>query len=280
MAVQLYAIKDTGLEDIFEELRATDEDEPVYIYVAKSPPKSKKDNIWNKSRGHPDSSRLPQTVTRESSFNLSLDDDDMNSTCTPYRLPRLSPRADDQTPNSDIDNAHAPPEDSKSANEDKVWSRYGYEKIIRIPELGPQVRMLVPPPKSYQGGSPFPQPGPRFKNAAITPTVRSVPWTLSRELNDSHLQLYQSNHTRVHEEDYGSRQTRLEPTPTPISRSDSPAKSVKSIHWILGHNRYHTFDKKGRSHIQGPYSREFNVTCMAPQNWLKMKWGRSKTVIH
>lgn len=46
------------------------------------------------------------------------------------------------------------------------------------------------------------------------------------------------------EDDLSYRHSRLEPTPTPISRSDSPAKSVKSIHWILGHNRYHTFDKK------------------------------------
>ncbi|XP_053385974.1 uncharacterized protein LOC123539269 isoform X2 [Mercenaria mercenaria] len=230
---------------------------------------------WNKSRGQPDSSRLTQTMTRESSFNLSIDDDDMNSTCTPYRLPRLSPRLGDQSPNSDTDNSH---DDSKS--NDKVWSRYGYEKIIRIPELSPQIRMLVPPPKSYASPSPYQTPAPRFKNAAITPTARSVPWHLGRDIDDSHLQLYQSNHSRVHDEDYSSRQTRLEPTPTPISRSESPAKSVKSIHWILGHNRYHTFDKKGRSHIQGPYSREFNVTCMPPNNWLKMKWGRSKTIIH
>ncbi|XP_060602021.1 uncharacterized protein LOC132755219 [Ruditapes philippinarum] len=232
---------------------------------------------WNKSRGQPDSSRLPQPMTRESSFNLSLDDDDMTSSCTPYRLPRLSPRPGDLTPNSDTDNSHGHDE---SKSNDKVWSRYGYEKIIRIPELSPQIRMLVPPPKSFKSTSPYSATAPRFKNAAITPTVRAVPWNMGREIDDSHLQLYQSNHSRVHDDDYSSRHTRLEPTPTPISRSESPAKSVKSIHWILGHNRYHTFDKKGRSHIQGPYSREFNVTCMAPQNWLKMKWGRSKTMIH
>ena len=55
-----------------------------------------------------------------------------------------------------------------------------------------------------------------------------------------------SNQSHGLEDNVSSRSTRLEPTPTPIFRSDSPAKSVKSIHWILGHNRYHTFDKKVR----------------------------------
>ncbi|KAL4217255.1 hypothetical protein ACF0H5_023706 [Mactra antiquata] len=227
---------------------------------------------WTKSRGQPDSSRLGQPMTRESSFTLSLEDDDMQSACTPYRLPRLSPRTGDQSPVSD-DHGQDDIKSVKSAN-DKVWSRYGYEKIIRIPELGPQIRTLLP-----QGSpGPYTSPAPRFKNAAITPTVRSVPWCVERGQHDEgHLQFFQSH---LHDEDYSSRHTRVEPTPTPISRSESPAKSVKSIHWILGHNRYHTFDKKGRSHIQGPYSREFNVTCMAPQNWLRMKWGRSRTMIH
>lgn len=60
--------------------------------------------------------------------------------------------------------------------------------FFRIPELGPQIRMLIPPPsKSYSGTA----TAPRFKNAAITPTVRAVPWNFGREVEDSHLQLYQ-----------------------------------------------------------------------------------------
>ena len=60
---------------------------------------------------------------------------------------------------------------------------------------------------------------------------------------------YHSSHIRDPKEDRRSdksrsRTPRLEPTPTPISRSQSPTKSIKSIHWVLGHNRYHTFDKK------------------------------------
>lgn len=79
---------------------------------------------WTKSRGQPDSSRLAQTMSREASFTMSLDDDDMCSSCTPYRLPRLSP--EDHVPN-DAEHAH---EEMKSPD-DKVWSRYGYEKIIK-----------------------------------------------------------------------------------------------------------------------------------------------------
>lgn len=168
----------------------------------------------------------------------------------------------------------------KSPPGDKVWSRHGYEKIIRIPELSPQIRVLIPPPKPYVQSCRTPVTAPRFKQAAITPCCRSVPWTLSTPVDDSHLQLYNSTSARVHGDHSSRPSERFEPTPTPISRSNSPAKSVKSIHWILGHNRYHTFDKKGRSHVQGPYSREFNVTCMAPTNWLRMKLGRSKTMIH
>lgn len=67
-----------------------------------------------------------------------------------------------------------------------------YGCTFRIPELGPQIRMLVPPPsKSYSGASVFSATAPRFKNAAITPTVRAVPWKIGREVEDSHLQLYQ-----------------------------------------------------------------------------------------
>ncbi|XP_052237309.1 uncharacterized protein LOC127848739 isoform X2 [Dreissena polymorpha] len=233
---------------------------------------------WSKSRGNPGdiSVRSQHPVSREASFTMSLDDDDLCSTSTPYRLPRLSPGGAD-SPSPDLDRTQ---EDLRSPVHDKVWSRHGYEKIIRIPELGPQVRMLIPPSKLQASHVQAPSKTPRFKNAAITPSVRSLAWNADRP-EDVHLHLCDvSRISRGPEDDLIPRFSRLEPTPTPISRSQSPAKSVKSIHWILGHNRYHTFDKKGRGHIQGPYSREFNVTCMAPQNWLKMKWGRSKTMIH
>lgn len=238
---------------------------------------------WNKSRGQSDTGRLGLAASREASFTIPTEDDDLSVATTPYRLPRISPRGDDFSPQPDLERAvHM-----DSPEGDKVWSRYGFEKIIRIPELGPQIRVLMPPPKNYlQQLRNQTSSGPKFKSAAITPSTRSLPWNLGCDIDDP--QVYRS-HMRDAREDRmlsgkshrlsgksRSRTPRLEPTPTPISRSQSPTKSIKSIHWVLGHNRYHTFDKKGRSHVQGPYSREFNVTCMAPTNWLKMKWGRSK----
>jgi len=65
-------------------------------------------------------------MSREASFTMSQDDEDMCSSHTPYRLPRLSPNAGDQTPNSEAD-IH----DDLKSPDDKVWSRYGYEKIIK-----------------------------------------------------------------------------------------------------------------------------------------------------
>lgn len=228
---------------------------------------------WSRSRGQPDSARHGLSTSREASFTISTDDDDL-SVATPYRLPRISPRNDD-SPQPEAERfAHL-----ESPEADKVWSRYGYEKIIRVPELGPQIKVLMPPPKNYlQQYRNNTANAPKFKRAAITPSIRSLPWNLGGDIDDP--QLYRSHNKEERRSGKSrTRSPRLEPTPTPISRSDSPTKSIKSIHWVLGHNRYHTFDKNGRSHIQGPYSREFNVTCMAPNNWLRMKWGRNKTAV-
>lgn len=227
-------------------------------------------------RSQPDSIGIGQTTSRESSLTVGFNDDDMSSSCTPYRLPRLLPHFRPQSSNSDVDLALT---ESKFAASDKVWSRYGYENIIRIPELGPQIRMLLPPLRSYPKNL-HSDHGVSCKQAATTSRVPTLPLNTSPEMKDSHLQLYQCNISRVDEDAIIMRSARLDPTPSPITRNNSPTKSIKSIHWILGHNRYHTFDKMGRSHIQGPYSREFNVTCTTPHTWLKMKLGRSKTMIH
>ena len=44
------------------------------------------------------------------------------------------------------------------------------------------------------------------------------------------------------EEEYGIQHP--EPSPSPISRMESPAKSVKSIHWMLGSTKHPLFDYK------------------------------------
>ncbi|KAK2158439.1 hypothetical protein LSH36_170g01009 [Paralvinella palmiformis] len=70
------------------------------------------------------------------------------------------------------------------------------------------------------------------------------------------------------------------PLPTPVShRLMCPPKSAQSIHWTLSPMKNLHYDRKGKSKFQGPYSREFAVTCMAPTNWLRMKLGRSKTTV-
>ena len=56
-------------------------------------------------------------------------------------------------------------------------------------------------------------------------------------------------------------------------------KFCKCHYAVFALSGRYSFSFQGRSHIQGPYSREFNVTCMAPTNWLRMKWGRSKTAV-
>lgn len=81
---------------------------------------------WSRSRGHPDSARHGLTTSREASFAISTDDDDLSVATTPYRLPRISPRGD-ESPQPEIERALQ----IDSPEADKVWSRYGYEKIIR-----------------------------------------------------------------------------------------------------------------------------------------------------
>ncbi|CAD5125778.1 DgyrCDS13989 [Dimorphilus gyrociliatus] len=64
-------------------------------------------------------------------------------------------------------------------------------------------------------------------------------------------------------------------------RVPSPAKSAQSIHWTLPAQKQILFDRKGKTRSQGPYSREFSMTCSPPSIWMKMKWTpRSKTVIY
>lgn len=220
---------------------------------------------WSRTaRSLPDSkSRLTTSYSRE----LSLLDDDDDNTNIPYRLPRITPREDLR------------PE----VNEDhKVFSRFGYEPTLRVPELVPVVRMLNPPQTYSQHERQMNLAVPKFQNAAITPTVRQLQWHPVKDSNMEDVQVYKSmigNQKQKSKSDY-FRPERPEPTPSPISRTDSPAKSVKSIHWMLGSAKHPMFDNKGRTRNQGPFSREFTVTCIAPTNWMKMKWGRSRTIVN
>ncbi|KAK3598145.1 hypothetical protein CHS0354_025832 [Potamilus streckersoni] len=228
---------------------------------------SKKKQRWSKSRGIPENGHHGLSCSREASFSKSPVNDDI-ARPTPYRLPRISPR----------EGASPVVDASQSEHKDKVWSRYGYEKVIRIPELRPKVKVLIPPQALMQHFRHRNLALPPFKNAVIAPSTRSMPWHVDGESHEAR-HSFKSSLARLPERDDMPGDHSFEPTPTPIFRGESPAKSVKSIHWMLGSNRYHTFDRQGRSHVQGPYSREFNVRCIAPISWMRMKWGRSRTLI-
>ncbi|XP_033728482.1 uncharacterized protein LOC117317707 isoform X1 [Pecten maximus] len=210
---------------------------------------------WSKTARSVQGEKRP-TVSRERSF---VDDEQEVEHVIQYRLPRIS------VSREELDN------DPLDVDE-KVFSRYGYEQTVRIPELGPVVRMINPPQTYVQTDRQASMLVPRFKHAAITP--RRTPWT-SRERTDDGVSRVMSSHK------FRSESSKPEPerSPSPLSRSDSPAKSIKSIHWMLGSTKHPLFDHKGRSRYQGPFSREFTVTCIAPSNWMRMKWGRSRTTL-
>ncbi|KAK7506637.1 hypothetical protein BaRGS_00002112, partial [Batillaria attramentaria] len=112
---------------------------------------------------------------------------------TPYRLPRISPR----TPSSD-DGVVSPDVD------EKVWGRFGYEDVIRMPELGPSVHKAMMNSPSLGPGSGVPAVGvvgqrsvaaaqryrqtsmlvPKFRSAAITPSLHAP---IVRDVDDVHI---------------------------------------------------------------------------------------------
>ncbi|KAJ8320752.1 hypothetical protein KUTeg_002339 [Tegillarca granosa] len=219
---------------------------------------------------------LPEYKKPSLSREVTFSDDVDVQVSVPYRLPKISCSGDVGVPSARetfFRNFH-------SDQDDKIWSRYGYEELVRVPELGPVVHMLNRPPVTYaQQERQANLALPKFRSAAIAPSHRTMAWHTDREIED--VQIYKSMIAKTRERTHDEIITnRPEPTPSPISRSDSPAKSVKSIHWMLGSSKHPSFDNKGRSRNQGPYSREFTVTCIAPTNWLRMKWGRSKTMIN
>ncbi|XP_021366116.1 uncharacterized protein LOC110458645 isoform X2 [Mizuhopecten yessoensis] len=210
---------------------------------------------WSRTARSVQGEKRP-TVSRERSF---VDDDQEVAHVIQYRLPRINVSREDL-------------ENDPINDDEKVFSRYGFEETVRIPELGPVVRMINPPQTYAQTDRQANMLVPRFKHAAITP--RRTPWT-SRERTDDVISGVMSSHK--HRSD--SSKPEPEHSPSPVSRSESPAKSIKSIHWMLGSTKHSLFDHKGRSRYQGPFSREFTVTCIAPTNWMRMKWGRSRTTL-
>ncbi|XP_071104246.1 uncharacterized protein [Haliotis cracherodii] len=201
----------------------------------------------------------------------SVDIEEINSKpSVPYRLPRISPGVTPRLCCSE--------EESEDEVSEKMWGRFGYEEIIRIPALTPNINRVTivnNPRMSNSLNTSFGTAVPRFRTAAITPTK-----SLSKIKDE--IEAYKSLLEKANMGDNSDTAAYPDPAPSPVSRSASPTKSVKSIHWTLGSsaNKQLMFDKRGRGRAQGPFSREFTVTCFAPQNWLRLKLGRSKTMYH
>ncbi|XP_025096302.1 uncharacterized protein LOC112565184 [Pomacea canaliculata] len=193
--------------------------------------------------------------------------------CPPYRLPRITPR----TPDAALANEFADNNDDV----DKVWGRFGYEHIIRIPELTPRIHK-VPVKQSWPAlTSDLARPlGQRPLKAGQHARYGNP------SLHDPHLHRFGVRGIdEVHVYKSLRRQQTLDtedlygPIPTPVTRSASPAKSSHSVQWTLGSCSHPLFDLQGGSSKQGPFSRQFTVRCTAPPVWLRMKWGRAHTTL-
>ncbi|XP_067687335.1 uncharacterized protein [Haliotis asinina] len=201
----------------------------------------------------------------------SVDIDEINAKpSVPYRLPRISPGVTPRLCCSE--------EESEDDVSEKMWGRFGYEDIVRIPVLTPSINRVSVGNNLRMTNSlntSLAKATPRFRTAAIAPTKSIV------KIKDE-IDAYKSLLEKTNRGDNSDTAAYPEPTPSPVSRSASPTKSVKSIHWTLGSStkKQLMFDKRGRGRAQGPFSREFTVTCFAPQNWLRLKLGRSKTMYH
>ncbi|XP_064598620.1 uncharacterized protein LOC135464964 [Liolophura sinensis] len=182
--------------------------------------------------------------------------DVISETSIPYRLPKLS------QPNSVAGRSEVQVLDGKN----KIWSRFGYQddESARSPPKDPLVWKIYVPPKSFvQQMRQTNLAAPHFRDAVIAPSK-------SHDFEDL---LY---YRRLLQEKSQNAVQDACPAP-PVTRTPSPSKSARSLRWTLGPHTHSSFDKKGRSRVQGPYSREFTVTCMPPTNWLKMKLGRLPT---
>ncbi|XP_041374082.1 uncharacterized protein LOC121387123 [Gigantopelta aegis] len=200
-------------------------------------------------------------------LELNLDPTGRQKLTVPYRLPRIPPRS--------ISPVDAVVEENRPRRSETMWGRFGYEAAIRIPTLLPSVnKMMVNTPNPSTSLA-----VPRFQNAGIMPLKYRQRHRMEDDMIRSLLQKADKAHT--------ARETttcRGDPSPTPVySRVSSPTKSARSIHWTLGDHvitNSPLFDRKGRSRAQGPFSREFTVTCFAPHNWLRLKLGRSRSMMH
>ncbi|KAH9489599.1 hypothetical protein Btru_036497 [Bulinus truncatus] len=180
----------------------------------------------------------------ESSRSTSRDSVTDNSVkcSTPYRLPRLL-HGSDEPMDTDAD----------IKDIERVYGRFGFEYIVRLPELKPLTPSeFISPQRLLSQRYRQVSLVPRLRTSEMSPVYRHTP-SIDRESDSDSFQ--QSDSPRE---------------PTETARSNS-------VQWKLGQINNCAFDVTGQSHVQGPYSRGFTVRCRAPPSWMKMKWGRKTT---
>lgn len=207
---------------------------------------------------------------------------------TPYRLPHIA-------------RGYGPPQGTLARENHGLWGRHGYEDGV-WGRYGEQHRGR---PRAEMGVTASPVAGsPRVKSLVRQGTSRAAPpsscassreATLTSPTQSPQPHFYGASHGEsalyrrmllsnrersVAEGDVGM-ETDRGPTTTPFRdlRAASPAKSAYSLRWTLPPYKNLHFDKKGQGKAQGPYSREFTVTCSTPNSWLRMKLGRSKSTL-
>lgn len=218
----------------------------------------------------------PKSANETEDSVTLLDLSDISVKCsTPYRLPRIPPP---DSPTTTVEGC------DKVDPDEKIFGRFGYEDVVKMPELGPSIRKALINPHSSLAQR-YRQAGlglPKFTSAAITPAYRHTPFVHHAPQHSHSQQIYNDDDV----DDEYDQQSMFKsvdlsnPSATPVSRSVSPTKSIKSIHWALGNEKNPNFDTTGQVRAQGPFSRCFQVRCQAPPNWLRMKLGRSRTVVH
>ncbi|XP_064646335.1 uncharacterized protein LOC135499493 isoform X2 [Lineus longissimus] len=159
----------------------------------------------------------------------------------------------------------------------QLYSRQAFPTARSLNELSVD-SISLPPPKTYvQERRRANLAVPKFKRAMIAPiNDRTCGAHFANNLQRDHESSWYQRYERLRLSVEGDDEPEVYgPLPTP-HRSPSPTKSVN---WTLSPHRNASFDRKGKSHVQGPFSREFTVTCSAPTNWLRMKLGRSKTTL-
>ncbi|CAL1526786.1 unnamed protein product [Lymnaea stagnalis] len=198
-----------------------------------------------------------ETSLESSPGTPSIGDHRSGECSTPYRLPRIH-----------LENEERREVEVRDRNVEKVYGRFGYELVMRLPEVLP----LSP----GEFISPQRLLSQRYRQVGLVPRIREENIAASYRHTPS-INVATDNFSRhddLDDSDVSSSRICLPFCPTGMTRS-----STRSIDWALGHSKNSVFDAAGKSHIQGPFSRGFKVRCKAPRIWMSMKWGRSRTMV-